>query len=144
MNLSRWSTQNGRRPDLAIATLTAACEDLRSGRMPKWNYRLLHPEAQVSKPEIDQFCGWAKGEISQLARKKQPQIRGKLTRLRLASVTDWSYGAALQTQAQTEASTGTGKRVHPEVTAMIENGLASQGETDPQPILLAWTNKGLK
>lgn len=81
MNLSRWSSQNGRRPDLAITTLTAACEDLRSGRMPKWNYRMLHPEAQVSKLEVDQFCVWAKGEVRQLVRKKQQQNRGKFAKL---------------------------------------------------------------
>ncbi|MEO8131864.1 MAG: heme-binding domain-containing protein [Bryobacteraceae bacterium] len=80
MNLSRWSTQNGRRPDLAIATLTAACEDLRTGRMPKWNYRLLHPEATVSKTEADQFCGWATSEVRALLRKKQ-QMRARDTKL---------------------------------------------------------------
>ena len=77
MNLSRWANQNGRRPDVAIATLTAACQDLRTGRMPKWNYRALHPEAQVSKLEVDQFCGWANGEVRQLVRKKQQQPRRK-------------------------------------------------------------------
>ena len=81
MNLSRWASQNGRRPDLAIATLTAACEDLRTGRMPKWNYRALHPEAQVSKTEVDQFCGWANGEVRQLVRKRQQQPRGKSAKL---------------------------------------------------------------
>src|SRR4051812_25327939 len=39
MNFSRWSSQTGRRPELAIATLSAACTDLQTGRMPKWNYR---------------------------------------------------------------------------------------------------------
>jgi len=77
MNLSRWASQNGRSPELAIATLTAACEDLRTGRMPTWNYRLLHPEAEVSKAEVDQFCGWATGEVRLLVRKKQQQTRGK-------------------------------------------------------------------
>lgn len=81
MNLSRWSSQNGRRPDLAIATLTAACDDLRTGRMPKWSYRMLHPEAQVSKLEVDQFCVWAKGEVRQLVRKKQQQPQGKSAKL---------------------------------------------------------------
>ena len=69
------------RPDVAIATLTAACEDLRTGRMPKWNYRLLHSEAEVSKMEVDQFCGWATAEVRQLVRKKQQQTRGKNAKL---------------------------------------------------------------
>ena len=81
MNLSRWSTRNGRRPELAIATLTAACEDLRYARMPKWSYRLLHPEAQVSKLEVEQFCAWANGEVRQLVRKKRQQGRGKNAKL---------------------------------------------------------------
>ena len=81
MNFSRWSSQIGRRPELAIATLSAACTDLQTGRMPKWNYRLLHTEAQVSPAEIDQFCSWSKVEISQLVRKKQEQTRSKFTKL---------------------------------------------------------------
>ena len=81
MNFSRWSSQSGRRPELAIATLTAACTDLQTGRMPKWNYRLLHPEAQVSPAEVAQFCTWSQVEIGQLVRKKQEQTRGKFTKL---------------------------------------------------------------
>jgi hypothetical protein len=81
MNLSRWSVQNGRRPELAIATLTAACSDLQTGRMPKWNYLLAHPEARVSKEEVAGFCTWSQGEIKQLVRKKQEQSKSKFTKL---------------------------------------------------------------
>jgi hypothetical protein len=81
MNLSRWSSQNGRRPELAIATLTAACSGLQTGRMPKWNYVLMHPEARISKAEADQFCVWSQGEIRQLVRKRQQQSRSKFTKL---------------------------------------------------------------
>ena len=81
MNLSRWASQNGRQPELAAATLTAACLDVRNGRMPKWNYKLLHPEAQVSKLEADQFCAWSQMQASVLSRKKPlQQMRTKVTR----------------------------------------------------------------
>jgi hypothetical protein len=81
MNLSRWSSQSGRRPDLAIGTLTAACADLQTGRMPMGNYLLLHPEARVTKQEIDQFCAWSKGEIRELAKRKQQKTTDKFTKL---------------------------------------------------------------
>jgi hypothetical protein len=81
MNFSRWAAQNGRRPELAIATLTAACSDLQTGRMPKWNYLLLHPEAKVSPEEVAQFCTWSKGEVRLLVRKKREQNPGKFTKL---------------------------------------------------------------
>jgi hypothetical protein len=81
MNLSRWSSQSGRRPDLAIGSLTAACADLQTGRMPMRNYVLLHPEARVTKLEVDQFCAWSKGEIRELAKRKQQQSRDKFTKL---------------------------------------------------------------
>jgi hypothetical protein len=82
MNLSRWASQNGRRPELAVATLTAACFDVRNGRMPKWNYTLLHPEARVSKLEADQFCAWSQMQARLLSRKKPlQQTRTKVTRL---------------------------------------------------------------
>ena len=85
MNLSRWASQNGRTPDLAIATLLAACEDLRTGRMPKLSYRVMHPEAQVSRQEVDQFCAWANGEIQQQVRKKR-EIRSKSAKFLHAAV----------------------------------------------------------
>jgi hypothetical protein len=80
VNFSRWSIQNGSRPELAVATLAAACADLRSGRMPKWDYRLLHPDAQVPPMEVDQFCAWTRNEIHQLMEAKR-QKRPKFTKL---------------------------------------------------------------
>lgn len=71
MNFSRWSVQNGRKPEIAIATLAAACSGMQSGSMPKWNYLLMHPEARVTKLEADQFCVWSAGEVRQLVKKKR-------------------------------------------------------------------------
>lgn len=74
VNLSRWSTQTGRRPELAVAALTAACADLQSGRMPRCDYRLLHPEAQVTANETDQFCQWTQSEIDHLLETKRRNL----------------------------------------------------------------------
>ena len=81
MNFSRWSLQNGRRPELEIATLSALCGGLRSGRMPKWNYLLLHPEARVTDIEKKEVCAWAKGEIRELVRKKRDKGHGTFPKL---------------------------------------------------------------
>jgi hypothetical protein len=81
MNLSRWSIQNGRRPEVAIATLSAMCAGIESGRMPKENYLLLHPEARLSEKEKAEVCTWTKGEIRELVRKKREKSRGTFTKL---------------------------------------------------------------
>ncbi len=49
--------------------------------MPKGSYLLLHPEARVTKLEVEQFCVWSKGEITQLVRKKQQQSRSRQAKL---------------------------------------------------------------
>jgi hypothetical protein len=81
MNFSRWSIQNGRRPEMAMATLSAMCADIQSGRMPMSNYLLLHPEARLSEPEKAQVCAWAKGQIRELARMKRKKPRVAFTKL---------------------------------------------------------------
>jgi hypothetical protein len=59
MNLSTWNLGAGRSPGLAAATLAAACTDIRSGRMPLPQYRLMHPESRLSEADKQAFCQWA-------------------------------------------------------------------------------------
>ena len=69
MNFSEWSTQSGRRPDLAASTLLAACAVLETGEMPKVRYLLLHPDAFVTRAETERFCAWSR----QTARELRPR-----------------------------------------------------------------------
>ena len=62
MNLSHWSPNPGEQ----IAYLTAACVNVRGGRMPPPNYQLMHPEARVSPAEAKTFCDWTKSQISSI------------------------------------------------------------------------------
>lgn len=71
MNLSEWKTTAGRSAGTAIGTLSAACQDVRSGRMPKPRYLTLHPEAKLTPAEIQQFCEWTQVEITSLARERK-------------------------------------------------------------------------
>jgi hypothetical protein len=40
--------------------LLAGCSAVESGVMPKQPYRLLHPDAAVSRADADRFCSWAR------------------------------------------------------------------------------------
>ena len=76
MNFSEWSTQAGRRPGLAASFLAASCSDMKVRRMPTAPYLLLHPEAKLSKADVDGFCTWTREEISRLKlRKNKPEFR---------------------------------------------------------------------
>ncbi len=66
MNFSEWSTGAGKDPLQGGAMLLAACEAVRLHIMPKPNYLRLHPEAAPKPAEIDEFCGWARSEASEL------------------------------------------------------------------------------
>jgi hypothetical protein len=66
MNFSEWSTGITRKPGVAASFLAAACEDLRTGRMPNPRYLLLHPEARVSPAEVQAFCDWSRTEGKRL------------------------------------------------------------------------------
>lgn len=59
MNLSTWATGAGRTTTTAASTLSAACADVRSGRMPLAPYRLLHPESRLTARDQQVFCDWA-------------------------------------------------------------------------------------
>src|SRR4051794_7076746 len=70
MNFSEWSTKAGRRPGLAASFLAAACTDMKVRRMPTAPYVVAHPEAKLSKADVDCFCSWTREEITPLKDRK--------------------------------------------------------------------------
>nr|WP_031499288.1 heme-binding domain-containing protein [Bryobacter aggregatus] len=55
LNFSRWTND----PEEAANTLGEACDQMRAGQMPPKSYTAMHPEAELSKAEVDAFCKWA-------------------------------------------------------------------------------------
>jgi hypothetical protein len=47
--------------------LDKACERASQRLMPPWQYRMLHPEARLSSPEVDELCVWSRREAARLA-----------------------------------------------------------------------------
>src|SRR5260370_13455537 len=66
VNFSEWAAQTGGKPYAAMGTLVAACADLKTGRMPTPQYRLMHPEARLSQQEVNSFCAWTMEETRRL------------------------------------------------------------------------------
>jgi hypothetical protein len=64
LDWSAWGAYN--RFDRA-ELLDKACERASRGAMPPWQYRLLHPDARLSTPEVDEFCAWSRREADRLA-----------------------------------------------------------------------------
>jgi hypothetical protein len=58
MNLSLWPAK----PRLMTAKLIAACASLQAGSMPPPAYRWTHPEARLSKTDVEAFCQWTDAE----------------------------------------------------------------------------------
>jgi len=58
MNLSQWSAK----PRIAMGLLAAACQSVQTGSMPPSSYQWMHPEAQLTRPQVDEFCGWTDRE----------------------------------------------------------------------------------
>lgn len=57
LNLSEW----GRLPKEKRAhALEEICEEARSGAMPPWQYRLLHPEARLNEQDRKLLCALAR------------------------------------------------------------------------------------
>ena len=66
MNLSEWSDGLGRKKGRAAGALLAACEGVKSKRMPLPQYQMMHPEANLSPDEIDTFCTWTAAAVHQI------------------------------------------------------------------------------
>ena len=67
MNLSEWGVKSAA---VHLALSAAACADVRSGKMPKKQYVLLHPEAALSGADVEAVCGWSKAVMTAMAKKK--------------------------------------------------------------------------
>lgn len=68
MNLSEWGAKS---PAVHFALTAAACEGVRSGRMPRKQYLLMHPEAKLSPADIDTLCSWSQAAMQTMLRKKR-------------------------------------------------------------------------
>ncbi len=58
LNFSRWDIYG---PEMSQSRLRAVCGAMRSGEMPPWYYRPLHPEAKVTAEDIAAVCAAAEG-----------------------------------------------------------------------------------
>ncbi len=67
MDLSHW----GDRPAAGrLALSSAACAAVKESKMPKPQYRMMHPEARLSPQDIEALCGWPKAVLASIARQK--------------------------------------------------------------------------
>jgi hypothetical protein len=71
MNLSEWSQQAGRRPEIGASMLAAGCAAAKSGRMPRFPYSVFHPEARLSQADIKTLCDWTASESRRLIQLKR-------------------------------------------------------------------------
>lgn len=63
LNLSRWTQYNAfDRADM----LDKICERASTGKMPPWQYRMLHPEARLSETDTTALCQWGQREAARL------------------------------------------------------------------------------
>jgi len=62
-NFSRWTEYN---PFGPASMLVGICEMATGRTMPLPRYRLLHPEARLSDPDVTELCAWTRLEASHL------------------------------------------------------------------------------
>ena len=53
MNLSEWGRMS---PEKRLEALGDVCREVTAGDMPLWQYRLLHPAAQLTKGDVQALC----------------------------------------------------------------------------------------
>ena len=63
LNLSRWTQYN---PFDRADILDKICERASTGKMPPWQYRMLHSEARLSEMDITALCQWTQREAARL------------------------------------------------------------------------------
>ncbi len=66
LNFSQWNLLS---PDMSKRRLKEACEEMRKGEMPLWNYKLMHPEARITDGDVKAFCSGTEPVVSGLLRK---------------------------------------------------------------------------
>jgi hypothetical protein len=54
LNFSQWNLLG---PEMSRTRLREACQEVREGAMPLWNYRLMHPEARLTAEDKKTICG---------------------------------------------------------------------------------------
>ncbi|MCU0245064.1 MAG: heme-binding domain-containing protein [Bryobacter sp.] len=73
VNFSDWTGGTGRKPAIAAAKLAAACENVKSGRMPMAGTPWLHPRVKPAPEEVLGFCAWAEKEGEALLEKRRKE-----------------------------------------------------------------------
>jgi cytochrome c len=63
LNMSRWTQYN---PFDRADLLDKMCQRASTGRMPPWQYRLMHPGAQLSEKDVAALCTWTRDEAARL------------------------------------------------------------------------------
>lgn len=53
LNFSEWNRLS---PEKAGRRLAEACDEAKAGKMPLWQYTLLHPQAKMSAKDISVLC----------------------------------------------------------------------------------------
>lgn len=70
LNLSEWETS---KPAVRVSLAAAACAGAKTGRMPKPQYLLMHPEARLSGAEVDTLCQWQTAALKSMIQRKRAQ-----------------------------------------------------------------------
>ena len=68
MNFSRWGRYN---PYDRADMLDKVCDFVSKHKMPLWQYRLMHPDARLSDPEIATLCDWSHVEAARLTQEEK-------------------------------------------------------------------------
>jgi hypothetical protein len=63
LNLSRWTQYN---PFDRADMLDKICQKAATGKMPPWQYGMLHPEARLSATDVTALCDWSQHEATRL------------------------------------------------------------------------------
>lgn len=63
LNFSNWSGYN---PYDRADLLDKICDNVSKGKMPLWQYRIVHRAARLSDPEIAAVCAWTETEVGKL------------------------------------------------------------------------------
>jgi hypothetical protein len=58
MNFSEWDARGNEATQELVKEI---CTDVTEGEMPGRGYSLLHPEARISRSDVQIVCGWSKG-----------------------------------------------------------------------------------
>ena len=68
LNLSRWTQYNAfDRADM----LDKMCQRASSGKMPPWQYRMMHSEARLPATDVARLCAWTRDEATRLVQEEK-------------------------------------------------------------------------